>query len=269
MAGIHKTDFSKTARFYCLVAILTFVMGLAPVVFNLIIDPYELAELVDTGLEKKKISEKAHYPLWKVIHYPEKGSDIVVLGDSRARSLRDKYWKNLGVSSAYNFAYGGATLYEIYDTFKYVKSISSLKTLIIGIQLRSFNPSHKNSLNRVPEAIKLGHNPLKYYSNWFVSRIGLKLLRKEFGPRFLWLADLAAGPVTTAHAEDFSTEEHDPLRKLLEPEVCDSCMLPENIAPSAHASFARAHSFHFANDLGIWKGLWTRAALDRELTGKF
>ena len=88
--------------------------GLAPTAFNAIVDPYELNDAFELDLNKQRISEKAHYPLWKFAHYPDDGADTVILGDSRARALRDKYWHELGLKGAYNFAYGGATIHEIY-----------------------------------------------------------------------------------------------------------------------------------------------------------
>lgn len=269
MNGVYVNNLFRSARFYSFIIIFAFVVGLVPIVFNLVIDPYEMDEFIDTGLEKKKISEKAHYPLWKMTHYPEKSPNIVILGDSRARSLRDRYWHDLGVQSAYNFAYGGATLYEIYDTFKYVKNKNNLKTLIIGIQLRSFDPQFKNGLNRVPEAIRLGQNPLKYYSNWFVSRIGLRLLQRRIKPWLPQLSELNLGIASSAHAEILVKAKANRIEDLISQKVCDECVLPKKYAPSVHPSHALKPTHYFANHLGIWGDLWSREAIDRKLVGNF
>lgn len=259
--------FSKTAVFYSLIALVMFLAGLVPMVFNLVVDPYEMNKFVDMDLNKAKISEKAHYPLWKVIHYPEEMSDTIILGDSRARALKDKYWYELGVTGAYNFGYGGATLYEIYDTFHYVKNKGKLKTLIIGIQLRSFDPNHKGRMNRVPEAIRLTQNPLKYYTNWFVSTIGMKHIQKKYSQEFKWIARLKPSLVSSAHAAEVPKE--DPLQELLEPVICENCLLPENVPPQLHPSSAIASDYYFANDLGVWKTLWSQSNISRSLPKKF
>ena len=269
MKGTYKNGLFRSARFYCFIVTLAFVVGLVPIVFNLVVDPYEMDEFVDTGLEKQKISEKAHYPLWKVIHYPENSPNVVILGDSRARSLRDKYWHDLGAQNAYNFAYGGATIYEIYDTFKYVKKNSDLKALVIGIQLRSFNLQFKNGQNRVPEAIRLSQNPLKYYSNWFVSRIGLRLLQKEIKPWLPQLTELGWGITSSAQAESLAKTKVGQIEGLIERKVCDECMLPENYAASVHPSNTLSTPHYFANHLGIWGDLWPRGKIDRKLVGNF
>lgn len=269
MKGAYKNGLFRSTRFYCFAVASAFVIGVVPILFNLVVDPYEMDDFVDTGLEKKKISEKAHYPLWKVIHYPEKSPSVVILGDSRARSLRHKYWHDFGAKNAYNFSYGGATIYEIYDTFKYVKDNSDLKTLVVGIQLRSFNPQFKNGQNRVPEAIRLVQNPLKYYSNWFVSRIGLRLLQREIKPWLPQITNFGWGITSSAHAKNLAKANTGKTEGSTNPENCDECMLPEYYAPSVHPSFTRIPTHYFANHLGIWRDLWSREKIDRKLAGSF
>ena len=200
MAGTNKYIACETARFCCFMIVATFFMGLLPFVFNYVVDPYEMNNVVNAGFDKKKVSEKAHYPLWKITHYPKNTHEVIILGDSRARSLRDKYWQGFGHNKAYNFGYGGATVREVYDTFQFVKSNKNLKSLVIGIQLRSMRQNDRGGLNRVPEAIRLSQNPLKYYSNWFVSRVGAEILEREFGPRISKLVDLGIAPYVYAQS---------------------------------------------------------------------
>lgn len=257
------------ARFYCVAITLVFLLGITPVLLNVLIDPYEMANVIDMGFEKKNLSEKAHYPLWKIAHYPASSADLLILGDSRARSLRDKYWHELGVANAYNFAYGGATISEIYDTFNYVKHNKTIKTFVVGIQLRSFDPLHKKGLNRVPEAIKLKRNPLAYYSNWFVSRISLKILRNRFqiGPD---LFTTQAGPfITSAHARETKPRPGKSVPNAKDMDACKRCVLPENVAPSAFPTTKTIDFHHYSLGLGIWSGLWKPVAIDRNLTGKY
>ena len=116
-----------STRVYFFSTLLMFCLGLIPVGLNLVVDPYELNKFVQIDIEKQKISEKAHYPLWKINHYQEEQTNIIVLGDSRARALRNKYWHELGLKGVYNFAYGGATIYEIFDTFQFIKKKPQFK----------------------------------------------------------------------------------------------------------------------------------------------
>jgi len=135
----------------CLAA--TLVAGTAPAALTYFVDPYEVFRTGELSKTRKEKAEKAHYPLWKFAHY-DKTAELVVLGDSRARALRDKYWAEYGSVPAFNFAYGGGTIPEIYATFQSIKNDPKLKTLIVGIQLRSFDETHKDGLNRVPEAVE-------------------------------------------------------------------------------------------------------------------
>ena len=267
----HKRDFKpyNVAGAYCVIAVFTFLLGLAPVLFNIAIDPYELAGLRSTNLDRKQISEKAHYPLWKFSHYPREQASLVVLGDSRARSLRDKYWHELGAVEAFNFAYGGTTIYEIYDTFNYVKQNPSLKTLVVGIQLRSFDPEHKEGLNRVPEAISFTHNPLKYYSNWFVSRIGGRLMMDRYGEHLQKFSDLLPFSIREAKAEEAALQSTISKQSFLDFEVCERCVLPENIPASIPVPATFVSERPFTNRLRSWARLWTPVKIKRILGKKF
>lgn len=271
---MKKPQRPSAARFYSQAILLMFVLGLAPVLLNIIVDPYELNTIVDLGLEKQKISEKAHYPLWKVIHFPKGQTDIVILGDSRARALRDKYWHEVGLSGAYNFAYGGATLHEIYDTFHYVKEQTDLKALIIGMQLRSFDPNYKNGMNRVPEALRLSSNPLEYYSNWFVSRISAKNLQQKFQTELSWLEAGNFNFVSTAiakHTPDAHPQAtHQPPPQGAPPQgECHDCKVPSIVPPANQKALAVPADHYFGNDLGIWSALWQPVPTVRSLPKKF
>lgn len=262
-------EFKKTPRFYFVISVLMFVFGLGPLFLNIIVDPYEVGNIVKIDLEKEKISEKSHYPLWKMVHYPSEKSNLVILGDSRARALRDKYWHELGVDGAYNFAYGGATLHEVYDTFQYVKTNKNLRTLVVGIQLRSFDLDHKGGMNRVPEAIRLTSSSLKYYSNWFTSRISVKLLANSFEDRFKVSTKLDLSLVSTAQAAEPPFSEKGRLEQLLLPERCANCILPQEIQATPYPVYTPISKSHFLTQLGKWGKFWHASVSRRNLTGKF
>ncbi|MEH6633060.1 MAG: hypothetical protein V7776_19760 [Halopseudomonas aestusnigri] len=257
-----------STRVYFFSTLLMFFLGLIPVGLNLVVDPYELNEFVQIDLEKQKISEKAHYPLWKINHYQEEQTNIIVLGDSRARALRNKYWHELGLKGAYNFAYGGATIYEIFDTFQFIKKNPNLKKLVIGIQLRSFDEDHKAGLNRVPEAIRLNNNPFEYYSNWFVSRIALKNIEKKYRLQVSKLTSPIPNLISDAGAENITIRTNN-LSQLLDPEICKNCQLPQNLPSLPHSSSYNGPDYYFANRMGRWSSLWQPISITRSLPLKF
>ncbi len=257
----------KHPLIYALVLCLALVFGLGPTVFNFVVDPYDRNGWFDLGIEKASLSEKAHYPLWKMLRYGSASPSLIVLGDSRARALRNKYWHEAGRTDAFNFAYGGATVHEIHETFNYVKENPDLDTLFVGIQLRSFDLDHKDGMNRVPEAIELTEGAFDYYTSWFVAKIGWRhiLAELEIDPAtwaFTW-----PSLIGSAQAADRDANKRLTLFDLLSPEACLGCELPEvqqtafTVGPGVNLGLGRGY--------GIWSRLWPAIDLDRDLPAKF
>lgn len=257
----------KSVRIYAAVMTLVLVLGLSPTLFNMVVDPYDRDSWFDLGIDKVVISEKAHYPLWKIYRYQANDAALVVLGDSRARSLRDKYWHEAGREDAFNFAYGGANIREIYDTFNYVKTNPNLKTLIVGIQLRSFDLDHKAGLDRVPEAIELRSSAFSYYTSWFVAKISFRNFVTHFDiDTDAWTA-WTPSLITPAMAVTVEEDERFTLLDLLSPEACFGCDLPEPqqaafvIGPGINLGLGRG--------LGEWARIWPDIDISRDLPEKF
>jgi hypothetical protein len=243
----------------------TMVLALAPVAFNLVVDAYDRNDFFELGLDKQEISVKAHYPLYKMIEYPRVKAPTVILGDSRARALQDKYWQELGRTDVYNFAYGGATVYEIYETFKYLRDSSELETLIVSLPLRSMDGRFKGGMNRVPEAIRLAEDPFAYYTNWFVAKVGWQLLRDRF-PKALPPLDTASlSPVGAAQAADFNAVAPLSVETLLDPALCEVCALTSIHLPLRLPISRRHHGWGY----GQWAAYWPEITLKRDLPSLF
>ncbi|MEM7424573.1 MAG: hypothetical protein AAF441_00650 [Pseudomonadota bacterium] len=243
-------------------------LGALPIALNLAVDPYDRLGGLPLGLAKKKISEKAHYPLWKVIaHSRKRPPETIILGDSRARALRDKYWSELGIKRAFNFAYGGATIHEIHETFRYLKTQPKPKNLVVGIQLRSFDPAHKSGMNRVPEALKLAGNPVKYFTSWFVTRISWRQVEARYPRQLATLRGLLPGFTTPARAADLGSPGRTSLGTLLQPDVCFGCRLPELREPVPYPVYGRGQGHGYG--YGRWARLWQNISINRDLPARF
>lgn len=203
----------------------TLVVGTAPAALTYLMDPYEFIRTGQHTKIQKERTEKAHYPLWKFAHYDRK-AELVVLGDSRARALRDKYWMEFGSAPAFNFAYGGGTVPEIYSTFKAIKNDPNLKTLVVGIQLRSFDETHKGGLDRVPEAQKATASGVSYLKNWFVARQSWKIFQSDNPALVQKVQGLLPKFSMDAHAADLGPVGRTEVKTLLLPDVCFGCDLP-------------------------------------------
>ncbi len=255
-------------KLYLAALAATMALGAFPVALNLVVDPYDRLGGLPLGLAKKKISEKAHYPLWKIIaHSRKRPPETIILGDSRARALRDKYWSETGIKRAFNFAYGGATIHEIHETFRYLKTLPKPKNLVVGIQLRSFDPAHKSGMNRVPEAIRLANNPVKYFSSWFVTRISWRHVQNKYPRQLAAVKPLVPSLVAPAKAADLGTPGRTSLGTLLQPDVCFRCRLPEQTEPAAYPPYGlgRGYRYGFGRDAGLWHDI----SIDRQLPARF
>ncbi|MBO6507748.1 MAG: hypothetical protein JJ979_04575 [Roseibium sp.] len=244
---------------------VTGLLALAPVAFNAVVDAYDHNQLVDLGLDKKEISVKAHYPLYKMIEYPRVKASTVILGDSRARALQDRYWQELGRDDVYNFAYGGATVYEIYDTFEYLRDNAELETLIVSLPLRSMDARFKGGMNRVPEAIALANDPFAYYTNWFVARTGWSLMKDRYPETFKAISSLSLSPVTEAKAADFGAIDTLSVEALLDPALCDECALT---TPNGTLVLPVLHRYRGAG-YGRWANFWPEITIERDLPQLF
>lgn len=268
----HSIAIGYKGLVYCFIILTSFLVGLTPVLFNFVVDPYNVNRVFNLQMNKEKISLKAHYPLWKISNYPKEQAKTLILGDSRALALKDKYWHQLKMSDAYNFAYGGATLHEVIDTVSFIKTSPKINTLIIGIQLRSFSPLFKKGLNRVPEAIKLINEPVSYYANGFVTEISWRQIEQRYESEVMWLKDLVTkvnvNLISTAHANDVSIKTEKTLEKLLDPRNCTSCILPKLIA-SQPAPIQKIMLPKHALGLGLWTELWPPIILNRQLPKTF
>lgn len=252
-------------KLYTAALAATALAALAPVAFNLVVDAYDHNRWVDLDLNKKETSVKAHYPLYKMIEYPRVKAPTVILGDSRARALQDKYWQELGRNDVYNFAYGGATVYEIYDTFKYLTDTVELDTLIVSLPLRSMDTRFKGGMNRVPEAIALADNPFAYYTNWFVAKTGWDLLEERYPSVAGSFSNVSFWPVQDAAAAEFSDLSNLSVEALLDPALCDECKLTTPDGKILLPAFRHGHGL----GLGRWAGYWPTITIDRDLPQLF
>lgn len=239
---------------YVIIALLAAIVGGMPAVINYVMDPFEMFRSGTLDNRQKELIEKSHYPLWKMTHDPG-NSETVILGDSRARALRDKYWAEGGRKNVYNFAYGGGTIPELYETFKYVTKNKSLKTLVVGIQLRSFDERHKKGMNRVPEAVRVGTNSVAYLKNWFVTKTSWTLLKKKFPAIARISSDIASALMPAAHAAAPDRKKNLTFEELLRPENCFACELPEG-GDQVDTSLHRAKGANLG--LGRRKHHWDR-----------
>lgn len=213
---------------YALALSAAFVAGAAPAALVFGVDPYEIFRGTSRTTQVQDIAEKAHYPLWKIAKYEKGAFDTLVIGDSRARSLRDKYWHELGMERTLNLAYGGGTIPEIYSTFQLIKDDEAIKNLVIGIQLRSFDNEHKDGMNRVPEAKIIVDNKMEYLKNWSVIKTAWKMLSVEQRAAFDSVETFAMTFSMSAKASETQDSQNISTPRISS-DFCHNCDLPKEL----------------------------------------
>jgi hypothetical protein len=91
--------------------------------------------------------------LYALQKYENDPADIIILGDSRANSLKEDLFESVTHQKTANLAYGGGSIEEIIKTFWIVSQIHQPKEVYIGINFNLYNQfNHKD---RVTEANKI------------------------------------------------------------------------------------------------------------------
>lgn len=130
------------------------------------IDPYNVIRTEkdkNMATLKSQISYKLNYPLYQLQAFDNAPTDVVILGDSRAKALDKKVFENQLGKAVTNLAYGGGTLPEIIETFKYLTQEYDLNQIYIGINFNLYNLL--NNKNRVVEANNIRSSYISYLSS--------------------------------------------------------------------------------------------------------
>jgi hypothetical protein len=134
----------------------------------LIIDPYNLFALSNIIHDSTKIniSYKLHYCLWKAVKFKNKPVQNILLGDSRMNDIDPDQLSVYSNDKYFNFAYGGATLPEIIETFWFATKYCKPHKVYIGINFNNYNANiFRNRFNDVNSIFK---NNLLYFTNRIV-----------------------------------------------------------------------------------------------------
>ena len=156
-----------------------------------------------------------------------------------------------------NLAYGGGTIPEIHSTFELIKTDTEIRNLVIGIQLRSFDEDHKQGMNRVPEAVTLLRHRLEYLKNWAITQTAWKIFEVENQAAIDRVSALIPSLIGNARASDLGKTGNVSLSRLLEPEICFGCELPQDLASIVHARRDLYH--HKFRGLGYGYSGWINA----------
>jgi hypothetical protein len=137
--------------------------------------------------------------LWKMSEFKKQPHENIMLGDSRMMALRPEQVKEITGEDFYNFAYGGASLQEISDTFWFATRHAQLKKVYVGLNLTVYNDY--NYTERTKAFANVEQNPALYFVNKTVLQSALYGVYSQLAH-----ADLKIG-VPTVDREAFWREQ--------------------------------------------------------------
>lgn len=127
------------------------------------IDPYNIIHKENNpklNELKSQISFNLNQELYKLQMFSRKPTEIILLGDSRTRSLKSSTFEELTGMKATNLASGAATIPDIADMFWYIVNNYTIKEVYIGINFNLFNEYNYSA--KVRDAISLKESPKSY-----------------------------------------------------------------------------------------------------------
>lgn len=147
----------KTKKWIAATLILTFFLSLFIILFDFIIDPYNVTNYNVLGIKYKfarndRAGKLGHFKTLKKF-------DTIMIGSSRVYSINPRVVSDILGGSTYNFGLGGASVEDHLGILKYLKRENKMpKNLIIGVDFYTFNP------NTPPEKYFLKNKELNFLS---------------------------------------------------------------------------------------------------------
>ncbi len=176
-------------RVYAVIVFCILAIGTLPILGNVAIDPIDRDQTFSLGLHKERVAVDRHAQLYKTARYLRSREPFVILGDSRARALREKYFTSVRLPGVYNYAFGGGTMPEALSAYWDAAATGALKGAVIGVPLRMFSERYKRGKNQVLEARVWIDDPWRYYSSMDVFSVALDVLEASVpAPIDRWIA---------------------------------------------------------------------------------
>ena len=135
------------------------------VLFITYADPFNF---INTGVTapvevKRPIANQLNPCFWKMNIYKHQPESNLLLGDSRMANIPTEMVEKTTGERYFNFAYGGASLREIIDSFWFAANHSRLRNVYLGLNLPVYNDY--NITDRAKTYLTISENPTLYFVN--------------------------------------------------------------------------------------------------------
>lgn len=166
-------------RYSISIIVTTLIIYSSIFLFNFIVDPFNTNKLFNFGFDKPLIAvEGINNRIYKMQAFTKKPTENILLGDSRIRNLNQELIEKVSNEKYFNLGYGGATLYEVIDTFWFATQKTKLKNVYIGINFNLY--SYNNKRNLIPEASKLIKMEYLSYLCFYVTKLSVQNIIYKF-----------------------------------------------------------------------------------------
>jgi hypothetical protein len=142
---------------------------------NIVVDPFGFRSQPILAIDQTQMSDHANDQLYRLARFRANPRSIVVLGDSRAKNLRESYFAELGVDVA-NLAYGGGTLFEAIETFWFVDGTRRPTDVILGLPFNLW--SDANARNFMPDNKAVLDSAPNYFLSYYVFNTAVRNLQR-------------------------------------------------------------------------------------------
>jgi hypothetical protein len=113
--------------------------------------------------EKKAISHRLNYALWKTIEFRRSPAPNLLLGDSRMARLEADRIESLTGERFFNMGLGGGNVDEMCDAYFFAAETTRLRSVTLGVSFNLMSDGIPG--NRVAGAMAMLDNPLLYLVN--------------------------------------------------------------------------------------------------------
>lgn len=135
----------------------------ADLMTNAIVDPFDRHPIINLPFHREAVSLPINRRLYKLQQFVKDPQPNVIIGDSVGDLLQPLYFRELGAQGWGNASFGGASIFEQYDTLRFLQSVRPIKRAVVTLKLRVWNDGY--DINQVPEAVDLIEHPVLYYTS--------------------------------------------------------------------------------------------------------
>ncbi len=181
---------SKEYQFLKYFMLSTFIIVVVIYSLNFWLSPFNRRDVSPILNDKYAVAKHYNTRLYKLNSFKLMPTNTIVLGDSRSRRLNEEMWN----SPINNMSYGGGTLREAIDTFRYLDKSYAIKKVYFGLPIDLINDRFFHDNHQLKQSMILSESiDFIYYLNLSLTRASISTLITYFNDAYLTPIVLKSG----------------------------------------------------------------------------